>query len=117
MEEQTAKQKEINVPGYMILKKNCAELLLRSYYNSPKYYALSLGIPITEAYKLLSGERVNSHTAIKFLNRYKAHIARWLIDWAAMGMEDPYPNIWRMMIEEETEKKLLREAAKDKKAS
>ena len=80
-------------PGYLIVKGKKLEKKLNSEGKTVKDFANRMFIEMSEAYRILSGERAGVDIARKFITRYGADFAHLYIDWAAMGMSDPYPTI------------------------
>jgi len=56
-------------------------------------FAQKLGVHIFEVEKLLRGEAVGINTARQFINELGAEVAQGLIDWEAIGKQNPYEDM------------------------
>ena len=85
-------------PGFLILKGYELEEKLNSDGKTVKDFANTMGLEMREAYAVLLGEKLGVDIARRFITRYGADFAHEYIDWAAMGMTDPYPKIRKRCI-------------------
>ena len=81
------------VPEFLIVKGEEFETALNADGETVSDFADALDIEMTEAYGILSGEKVGSEISRRFINHYGADHTHKYIDWEAMGMTDPYEKI------------------------
>ena len=84
------KKMDYEPPQFLVVKTDVMERVLAFSGKTVKAFANDLGIKTEQAYSLLSGEKVGVDIARKFINHYKAEYAHRYIDWAALGIPDPY---------------------------
>ncbi len=80
-------------PGFMAVKPDVMDRVLVFGGQTVGSFANTLDIEMAVAYAILSGERIGVDLARKFIKHYKAEFAHRYIDWAAMGIPDPYRRI------------------------
>lgn len=73
----------------MIVKKEKLQSYLDERNLTRAEFAKRLGVEVSEVDKMLSGEPVGYETAKRFIYYMKAHRAQHLIDWKAIGIENP----------------------------
>ena len=89
--EQEIKQATMREPpGFMVVKVDVIERVLIFSGDTVLNFANDLDVDMLIAYKILSGEKMGVHPSRSFINHYRAEFAHRYIDWAVMGMCDPY---------------------------
>jgi len=83
---------------FMIVKSKPLTNLLEKLSWTVWDFAAELGISVTEASKLVLGEKVGCQTAWSFISYFKANVAHEFIDWETMDMDNPYHKIKKMNI-------------------
>lgn len=73
----------------MKIKKELLQAFLDKYGITAAILARDMGVSVAEVEKLLSGETVNEDTARRFIYYFGADEAVKMIDWAAIGKENP----------------------------
>lgn len=74
----------------MIVKKELLQAFLDKYSISAKILAQEMCISQAEIEKLLNGETVSEETARRFVYYFGADESAKMIDWSAMGKENPF---------------------------
>ena len=68
--------------------------LLRAFMKQNRITAEGLArrveIPLSEVKKLLKGKAVDEAVSLKFIVYFGAGVTEWLIDWEAIGRQDPF---------------------------
>jgi hypothetical protein len=77
-------------PEFLILKGEELEKWLNSRGKTVRSFADALEIEMAQGYGLLSGEKAGLEISRRFIYYYGADFAHEYIDWAAMGMTDPF---------------------------
>ncbi|MCL2675116.1 MAG: hypothetical protein FWE84_00765 [Firmicutes bacterium] len=85
-------------PGYMILKGKELEKELNASGKTAISFADTMDIRVIIAYTMLSGKKAGLEISRRFIYRYGADFAHNFIDWATMGMADPYDKIGKRHI-------------------
>jgi hypothetical protein len=93
MEQNIEREILYEPPGFMVVKPDVMERALEFGGRTVGDFAEALEIDMALAYVILSGERIDIHPASRFINHYKAEFAHRYIDWALMGIPDPYRKI------------------------
>lgn len=73
----------------MKIKKELLQAFLDKYGITAAILARDMGVAVAEVEKLLNGETVNEDTAQRFIYYFGADEAVKMIDWAAIGKENP----------------------------
>lgn len=73
----------------MKIKKELLQAFLDKYGITAAILARDMGVTVAEVEKLLNGETVNEDTARRFIYYFGADEAVKMIDWAAIGKENP----------------------------
>lgn len=74
----------------MKIKKELLQAFLDKYSISAAILAREMSLNQAEMEKLLNGETVNEETARRFVYYFGADEAEKMIDWSAMGKENPF---------------------------
>ena len=74
----------------MIVKKELLQAFLDKYSISAKKLAQEMCVSQAEIEKLLNGETVSEETARRFVYYFGADESAKMIDWSAMGKENPF---------------------------
>ena len=74
----------------MIVKKELLQAFLDKYSISAKILAQEMCVNQAEIEKLLNGETVSEETARRFVYYFGADESAKMIDWSAMGKENPF---------------------------
>ena len=74
----------------MKIKKELLQAFMQKYELSAAILAREMGVTVAEVEKLLNGETVNEETARRFIYYFGADEAVKMIDWAAIGKENPF---------------------------
>ena len=74
----------------MIVKKELLQAFLDKYSISAKILAQEMFVSQAEIEKLLNGETVSEETARRFVYYFGADESAKMIDWSAMGKENPF---------------------------
>ena len=74
----------------MIVRKELLQAFLDKYSISAKILAQEMCISQAEIEKLLNGETVSEETARRFVYYFGADESAKMIDWSAMGKENPF---------------------------
>ena len=74
----------------MKVKKELLQAFLDKYSISAKILAQEMCISQAEIEKLLNGETVSEETARRFVYYFGADESAKMIDWSAMGKENPF---------------------------
>lgn len=74
----------------MIVKKELLQAFLDKYSISAKILAQEMCVSQAEIEKLLNGETVSEETARRFVYYFGADESAKMIDWSAMGKENPF---------------------------
>ena len=74
----------------MIVKKELLQAFLEKYSISAKILAQEMCVSQAEIEKLLNGETVSEETARRFVYYFGADESAKMIDWSAMGKENPF---------------------------
>lgn len=74
----------------MIVKKELLQAFLDKYSISAKILAQEMCVSQAEIEKLLNGETVSEKTARRFVYYFGADESAKMIDWSAMGKENPF---------------------------
>lgn len=74
----------------MIVKKELLQAFLDKYSISAKILAREMCVNQAEIEKLLNGETVSEETARRFVYYFGADESAKMIDWSAMGKENPF---------------------------
>ena len=73
----------------MKIKKELLQAFLDKYGITAAILARDMGVAVSEVEKLLSGTAVNEDTARRFIYYFGADEAVKMIDWSAIGKENP----------------------------
>ena len=73
----------------MKIKTELLQAFMQKYELSAAILAREMGVTVTEVETLLSGEAVNETTARRFIYYFGADEAVKMIDWAAIGKQNP----------------------------
>ena len=73
----------------MKIKKELLQAFLDKYGITAAIQAREMGVAVAEVEKLLSGTAVGEETARRFIYYFGADEAVKMIDWAAIGKENP----------------------------
>ena len=73
----------------MKIKKELLQAFLDKYAITAALLAREMGVAVAEVEKLLSGTAVGEETARRFIYYFGADEAVKMIDWAAIGKENP----------------------------
>lgn len=74
----------------MKIKKELFQAFLDKHNITAAILAREMGVAVSEVEKLLNGDTVNEATARQFIHYFGADEAARLIDWAAIGKENPF---------------------------
>lgn len=74
----------------MKIKKELLQAFLDKYGITAAILAREMGVTVAEVEKLLSGTAVNEETARRFIYYFGADEAVKMIDWAAIGKQNPF---------------------------
>ncbi len=74
----------------MIVKKELLQAFLDKYSILAKILAQEMCVSQAEIEKLLNGETVSEETARRFVYYFGADESAKMIDWCAMGKENPF---------------------------
>ena len=74
----------------MKIKKELLQAFLDKYGITAAIMAREMGVTVAEVEKLLSGTAVNEETARRFIYYFGADEAVKMIDWAAIGKQNPF---------------------------
>ena len=74
----------------MKIKKELLQAFMQKYELSAAILAREMGVTVAEVEKLLNGETVNEETARRFIYYFGADEAVKMIDWAAIGKQNPF---------------------------
>lgn len=74
----------------MKIKKELLQAFLDKYSISTAILAQEMNVNQAEIEKLLNGEKVGEETARRFVYYFGADEAAKMIDWAAIGKENPF---------------------------
>ena len=72
------------------IKKELLQAFLDKYAITAALLAREMGVAVAEVEKLLSGTAVSEETARRFIFYFGADEAVKMIDWAAIGKENPF---------------------------
>lgn len=75
--------------GKVKIKTELLQAFLDKYGITAAILARDMGVAVAEVEKLLNGETVNEDTARRFIYYFGADEAVKMIDWAAIGKENP----------------------------
>lgn len=73
----------------MKIKTELLQAFLDKYGITAAILAREMGVTVAEVEKLLDGKAVNEETARRFIYYFGADEAVKMIDWAAIGKENP----------------------------
>ena len=73
----------------MKVKTELLQAFMQKYELSAAILAREMGVAVAEVEKLLGGTAVNEETARRFIYYFGADEAVKMIDWAAIGKENP----------------------------
>lgn len=73
----------------MKVKAELLQAFMQKYELSAALLAREMGVAVAEVEKLLSGTAVSEETARRFIYYFGADEAVKMIDWAAIGKENP----------------------------
>ena len=73
----------------MKVKTELLQAFLDKYAITAALLAREMGVAVAEVEKLLDGKAVNEETARRFIYYFGADEAVKMIDWAAIGKENP----------------------------
>lgn len=73
----------------MKIKTELLQAFMQKYELSAAILAREMGVAVAEVETLLSGKAVNEDTARRFIYYFGADEAVKMIDWAAIGKENP----------------------------
>lgn len=73
----------------MKVKTELLQAFMQKYELSAAILAREMGVAVAEVKKLLSGTAVGEETARRFIYYFGADEAVKMIDWAAIGKENP----------------------------
>ena len=74
----------------MKVKTELLQAFMQKYELSAAILAREMGVAVAEVKKLLSGTAVGEETARRFIYYFGADEAVKMIDWAAIGKENPF---------------------------
>ena len=74
----------------MKVKTELLQAFLDKYGITATILAREMGVAVAEVEKLLDGKAVNEETARRFIYYFGADEAVKMIDWAAIGKENPF---------------------------
>ena len=74
----------------MKVKTELLQTFMQKYELSAAILAREIGVAVAEVKKLLSGTAVGEETARRFIFYFGADEAVKMIDWAAIGKENPF---------------------------
>lgn len=74
----------------MKVKTELLQAFMQKYELSATILAREMGIAVAEVEKLLGGTAVNEETARRFIYYFGADEAVKMIDWAAIGKQNPF---------------------------
>lgn len=74
----------------MKIKKELLQAFLDKYGITAAILAREMGVTVAEVEKLLSGTAVNEETARRFIYYFGADEAVKMVDWAAIGKQNPF---------------------------
>ena len=74
----------------MKVKTELLQAFMQKYELSAAILAREMGVAVAEVKKLLSGTAVGEETARRFIFYFGADEAVKMIDWAAIGKENPF---------------------------
>ncbi len=74
----------------MKIKKELLQAFMQKYELSAAILAREMGVTVGEVEKLLCGTAVNEETARRFIYYFGADEAVKMIDWAAIGKQNPF---------------------------
>ena len=73
----------------MKVKTELLQAFMQKYELSAAILAREMGVTVAEVEKLLSGTAVNEETARRFIYYFGADEAVKMVDWAAIGKQNP----------------------------
>ena len=76
----------------MKVKTELLQAFMQKYELSAAILAREMGVTVAEVEKLLSGTAVGEETARRFIYYFGADEAVKMIDWAAIGKQNPFTN-------------------------
>ena len=74
----------------MKVKTELLQAFMQKYELSAAILAREMGVTVGEVEKLLCGTAVNEETARRFIYYFGADEAVKMIDWAAIGKQNPF---------------------------
>lgn len=74
----------------MKVKTELLQAFMQKYELSTAIMAREMGVAVAEVEKLLSGTAVGEETARRFIYYFGADEAVKMIDWAAIGKQNPF---------------------------
>ena len=74
----------------MKVKTELLQAFMQKYELSAAILAREMGVPVAEVEKLLGGTAVDEETARRFIYYFGADEAVKMIDWAAIGKQNPF---------------------------
>ena len=74
----------------MKIKKELLQAFMQKYELSAALLAREMGVAVGEVEKLLGGTAVGEETARRFIYYFGADEAVKMIDWAAIGKQNPF---------------------------
>ena len=74
----------------MKVKTELFQAFMQKYELSAALLAREMGVTVAEVEKLLSGTAVGEETARRFIYYFGADEAVKMIDWAAIGKQNPF---------------------------
>ena len=74
----------------MKVKTELLQAFMQKYELSAAILAREMGVAVAEVKKLLSGTAVGEETARRFIYYFGADEAVKMIDWAAIGKQNPF---------------------------
>lgn len=74
----------------MKVKTELLQAFMQKYELSAAILAREMGVAVGEVEKLLGGTAVNEETARRFIYYFGADEAVKMIDWAAIGKQNPF---------------------------
>ena len=74
----------------MKVKTELLQAFMQKYELSAAILAREMGVTVGEVEKLLGGTAVNEETARRFIYYFGADEAVKMIDWAAIGKQNPF---------------------------
>ena len=78
----------------MKVKTELLQAFLDKYGITAAILAREMGVAVAEVEKLLSGTAVCEETARRFIYYFGADEAVKMIDWAAIGKQNPFTDEW-----------------------